>query len=267
MKRIGRIGSTIGFIMIFGTMAYIFLGTDKIDIMQSPIFKIGTYGGITVLILSSIVPVFSTLFGGRIKNGTPALGLVKSVKQTGTYVNEQPELELKMQVTEKNGEQFEAIVTSIVPLTQLAIVQENATIPVLVGADKKVGLPRTGDPQLSGEEMQSLLDIMAVKNGVISEESLEISKNGVESYATVKAMRPKNSLTAERVELELDLELTQVNQSIVSVTVVKTVPRASIDQLQPGRVISVIYLPQHPEKLVIKTGVDSNTLQAAFQGL
>ncbi|MBC1515058.1 hypothetical protein [Listeria immobilis] len=265
MKIVGSLGRAIGFIMIFGSMAYIFFNRDNMEVFSSSAFRYTLYGGIAILVISSILPLVLSGFGGRVKNGVPALGIIESVRQTGTYINEQPQVELKIQVTEESGKQFDTTITTIIPLTQLASFQINSPINVLVGENRKVGLPKAGDPTLSQEKMQSIFNVVAVKKGLISKESLEISQNGVESYATVKAMRPRGSLTAERVELELDLDLTKVDQSIVPVSVVKTFPGSSVEQLQPGRVVSVIYLPNQPEKLVIKTVADANTAQSAFQ--
>lgn len=120
MKIVGNLGRAIGFIMIFGSMAYIFFNRDNIDVFFSPVFRYTLYGGIAILVISSILPLMLSGFGGRVKNGVPALGLIESVRQTGTYINEQPQVELKVQVTEESGEQFETTITTIIPLTQLA---------------------------------------------------------------------------------------------------------------------------------------------------
>ncbi len=263
MKKLSRLLSALGTLSIIGTMIYIFLlsSSDLSTAIDSSLFRIGIYGGVALIVCSMLLSVFG-LSSTRVKNGEAALGIIRNITQTGTYVNEQPQVTIQLDVIKSSGENFQGEVTTIVPLTQLSAFQIGATIPVVTNDAQKVGLPKNGDPTLSQNEMQSLFEEFGIKQGFMDAEAVKIGREGVRSYATVIGMRPLNSMSAAKVDVSLDLEVTLKDDSKKSITVEKTVFNEALDQVQPGKVIEVIYLESDVEKLVIQT---KNTAKNAFQ--
>lgn len=51
MKIVGSLGRAIGLIMIFGSMAYIFLNRDNMEVFSSSAFRYTLYGGIAILVI------------------------------------------------------------------------------------------------------------------------------------------------------------------------------------------------------------------------
>ncbi|MBC1520881.1 hypothetical protein HB912_04345 [Listeria aquatica] len=255
MKNLSRILWTLGFIVIFGTIIYLifFRDTTSVDFFDNSIFRIGIYGGIGLLVISSIMSFVGTGNMMRIKNGEAALGIIRSLAQTGTYINQQPQVEMQVDVIKKTGESFQSSLKAIIPLTQLSALQIGAPIPVVTNEQQKVALPKAGEPTLTQEEMQELFEEFAVKTGMMDSEALKISKEGITSYATVIGMRPENSMSDAKVNVWLDLEVALKDNTTQPVSIKKTVLQEALDQVQPGKVIEVIYLEHDPEKLVIKT--------------
>ncbi|WP_088810788.1 MULTISPECIES: hypothetical protein [Listeria] len=254
MKKLSRLLSTLGSLSIVGTMIYIFfLSNDDLSVtVESSLFKIGIYGGIALIVCSTLLSLFG-LKSAKVKNGEAALGIIRNFTQTGTYVNEQPQVEIQLDVVKRSGENFQGQVTTIVPLTQLAALQIGAPIQVVTNDARKVGLPKNGDPTLSQDETQHLFEEFGIKQGFMDAEAVKIGREGVKSYATVTGMRPLNSMSDAKVTVSLDLEVALKDHTTKLVTVEKTVFNEALDQIQPGRVIEVIYLENNVEKLVIQT--------------
>lgn len=268
MKNISRILWSLGFIVIFGTIMYLifFRDTTSVDFFDNSIFRIGIYGGIGLLIISSILS-FVGIGSSRVKNGEAALGIIRSLTQTGTYLNQQPQVEMQVEVIKKSGESFQSSLKAFIPLTQLSALGVGAPIPVVTNEQQKVALPKAGDQALTQEEMQELFEEFAVKTGMMDAEALKISKEGITSYATVIGMRPENSMSDAKVNVWLDLEVALKDHTTQPVSTKKTVLQEALDQVQPGKVIEVIYLEHDPEKLVIKTkNVAGTVFNAALNG-
>lgn len=57
------------------------------------------------------------------ENGTPATGIITAIRQTGKYENNNPELEITMQVTSAAGEIYTTAQTKIIPQSQIPLHQ------------------------------------------------------------------------------------------------------------------------------------------------
>lgn len=62
--------------------------------------------------------------------GADGMGRVLGVRETGTLVNYQPELQLDLEVQSAQGQRFNAQCTAVVSPMNLARVQPGATVPV-----------------------------------------------------------------------------------------------------------------------------------------
>ncbi len=95
-------------------------------------------GVITVLVLvATLVIVFFVFRSIRadpaiLQNGTPAVGTIVQVWQTGTYLNNNPQLGMLLEVRPPNGQPYQAQVKAIVPLVNIPQFQPGATVPVKI---------------------------------------------------------------------------------------------------------------------------------------
>ncbi|PIR87945.1 MAG: hypothetical protein COU10_01745 [Candidatus Harrisonbacteria bacterium CG10_big_fil_rev_8_21_14_0_10_45_28] len=58
-----------------------------------------------------------------LENGTPATGIITAIRQTGKYENNNPELEITLQINSSTGEKYTATQTKIVPQSQIPLHQ------------------------------------------------------------------------------------------------------------------------------------------------
>ena len=74
---------------------------------------------------------------GRLRAaGEPASARVLSVRQTGTWVNTNPEVALELEVTRSGSAPYRLTLKAVVPQPQLAAVQPGQALRIRVAADR-----------------------------------------------------------------------------------------------------------------------------------
>lgn len=150
----------VGVLTVFGVGFSPFLAqqlwNDPFIMMQAWWYTPAIFAGFGLIFIPSIL---ANIFGvGRVKSGLPAVGVIKSIQQTGTYINEQPEVRLSLTVSRKGREKYDTELRTIIPLTSMSQFQPGSLIPLVVSVkdEHKVGLDLKG--RLSQEDIQQLLD-------------------------------------------------------------------------------------------------------------
>lgn len=168
-----------------------------------------------------------------------------------------------MTVTKQGEDKYDTALTTIIPLTSMAQFQPGSIIPLIVSEkDKmKVGLDLKG--QVSQMDLQALMNEQMVKQGV-SPELMEIAKTGEQAYAKIMDVTPMGEAGPNKIKLQFTLTITKSNGETFNVTTQKEVFSSQLSKLQQGSIIEVIYSPQDPSKLVIKTQVSESDVQQAF---
>ncbi len=67
-----------------------------------------------------------------LKTGTPAQAVIQQVWQTGTYVNNNPQIGMQLEVRPPNGMPYAAQVNAIIPLVNIPQFQPGAVVPVKI---------------------------------------------------------------------------------------------------------------------------------------
>ncbi|WP_225999133.1 hypothetical protein [Paenibacillus sp. BJ-4] len=257
--------TAIGVLLVFGVGFSPFLANylwdDPFLVMDASWFRPLIYTGFALIFLPGILEM---LFGGgKVKNGVPGVGIVTSVQQTGTYVNNQPQVKLGLTVTKQGEDKYDTVLTTIIPLTSMAQFQPGAIIPLVVSEkDKmKVGLDLKG--QLSQTDLQALMNEQMVKQGVLPE-LMENAETGEQAYAKVLDVTPLGEAGSNRIKLQFVLSVTKSNGDTFHTTVQKEIFASQLPKLQQGSIVEVIYSPQDPSKLVFKTQVSEAEIQQAF---
>jgi hypothetical protein len=135
---------------------------------MSAMFYIGPAIGIIVTVMSLIF-VFR-LFGGLQKaakeeqriltTGQPAGGQIINVQQTGTYINNQPQVVISLQVFPPNGQPYQTSLTKVVSMFQIPQFQVGAQVALridpanpmqvaIAGAQPMMGQPMMGQPPMA----------------------------------------------------------------------------------------------------------------------
>ncbi|CAI6078106.1 hypothetical protein PAECIP112173_02527 [Paenibacillus sp. JJ-100] len=260
-----RFFGVVGLLMVFGTglspAIAQWLWDDPFMAMQAWWFKPMIFTGIGLMILSSI---FGTSLGQRkIKTGMPAVGVVQSIQQTGTYINEQPEVRMALKVSRQGRDTYDTELRTIIPLTSLSQFQPGAIIPLVVSEkdERKVGLDQNG--MVSQEYMQQLLNEKMTQQG-IAPEMVDIARTGEKALAKVLDVTPMGSGHNGNIKLQLKLSITKPNGETFEVTTQKEILPSALPQVQQGHIINVFYSKQDPSKVALALQVQEEQLNQLF---
>lgn len=203
--------------------------------------------------IGNAFPGFGDL-SGRVPRSLVAapigMGTVVSAQRTGVSVNDQPQLEIVVDVTGSDGETFRGSFTRIIDITELAAVAPGACIPVRYRSDtREVALASDAAPQ----ELQHALNLVQVAKGHLTPQQLRIAQEGHATQAVVLAMTPTGEVRGDRSVLDLRLRVRRPDGTTFDLDQRKAVPPSGIAQVQPGMVVTVQYLPDDESQLTIAT--------------
>ncbi len=193
---------------------------------------------------------FASLTGGVPKAflGAPiGMGTVVSVARTGLSVNDQPQLDIQVDVDTPDGRTFRGTARQIVDLTEIGAVQPGAVLPVRYLPDGRVALATDA----SQHELQAALDQVQLAKGLITPKQLHIAQNGVEAQAVVLAMAPTGEVRQGRSVVRMTLRVTRQDRTMFDVAQEKALPPNAIGHVQPGSVVRVVYLPHDESEVAI----------------
>jgi hypothetical protein len=257
MKTISVIGLAVGLALTAVWLAGGLVGDDPSAWMN------GWLAG-PLLLLFGVPMLFSMskVFGGglaALTGGVPkefrgapiGMGTVVGVTRTGLSVNDQPQLDIRLDVDTADGRTFPGTARQVVDLTDLATVVPGAVLPVRYLADGRVVLATDAAPH----EMQAALDRVQVAKGLLTPHQLRITEEGVDASAIVLAMTPTGQTPDGRSALRLTLRVTRPDGSTFDVTQDKEVPPVAIGRVQPGMVVRVMYLPHDESDVAVLTSL------------
>lgn len=215
-----------------------------------------------LLLLFAVPMLFGTsgLLGGglaALSGGVPkefrgapiGMGTVVGVARTGLSVNDQPQLDIRMEVDTADGRTFPATARQVVDITDLSAVQPGAILPVRYLSDGRAVLA-TDAPQ---HELQAALDRVHVAKGYLTPHQLRITEEGVDTSALVLDMAPTGQTPDGRTALRLTLRVTRPDGTTFDVTQDKKLPPTSIPQVQRGMVVRAMYLPEDESDVAVLT--------------
>ena len=123
--------------------------------MTNMMFYIGPAIGVIVTVVSVIFMI--RVFGGLAKankeaarilsTGQPATGQIASVQQTGTYVNNNPQVSLLINVTPQQGAPYQAQLTKIVSMFEIPQYQVGAALDLRVDPANPMSIAIAGPLQ------------------------------------------------------------------------------------------------------------------------
>lgn len=217
-----------------------------------------------VLLVSAVPVLFSVankLNGGlaALRGAVPrafhdapiGIGTVVSVSRTGLTVNDQPQLDIELNIDTPNGLKFRGTARQLVDMMELGAVHPGAVLPVRYLPDGQVTLAIDA----SRDELQTAFDRVQLANGLITPKQLHITENGIDAQAVVLAMIPTGEIRGDRSVVTLALRVTRPNGTMFDLTQQKALPPGAIAQTQPGSAVRVRYLPQDESEVTIRTAL------------
>jgi hypothetical protein len=179
------------------------------------------------------------------------MGTVVAVSRTGLSVNDQPQVDIQLDVDTPNGMSFRGTARQIIDITELASVRPGAVLPVRYLPDGQVTLAIDA----AQDELQAALNRVHMAKGHITPKQLHIAENGIDAKAVVLAMAPTGEIRHGRSVVSLTLRVTRPDRTMFDLTQQKALPPSAVPQLQPGSAISVKYLPHDESEVTVVTAL------------
>ncbi|MFI5536669.1 hypothetical protein ACIA5H_09785 [Nocardia sp. NPDC051900] len=202
--------------------------------------------------------ILSALTGrnsAEFRDGLTGLGTVRSVRQTGVTVNDQPQVHVEFSVEGSDGKIFHSSAKMIVPLTELALLRAGVVLPVryLPGRTDKVEVDLSGDAAAAQHAMNESL----IRKGITTRHKLDIAERGIATQAVVQSLSVTGNIRDGHSEVELGLVVTRPDGSSFATRVTKFLAPASVGRVQVGRVLRAHYLPENESEVVIALPVNA----------
>ncbi|ONI76098.1 hypothetical protein ALI144C_35975 [Actinosynnema sp. ALI-1.44] len=179
------------------------------------------------------------------------MGTVVAVSRTGLSVNDQPQVDIQLDVDTPNGMSFRGTARQIIDMTELMAVRPGAVLPVRYLPDGQVTLAIDA----AQDELQAALNRVQMAKGHITPKQLYIAETGIDAKAVVLSMAPTGEIRDGRTIVSLTLRVTRPDRSMFDLTQQKSVPPSAVPHLQPGSAVSVKYLPHDESEVTIVTSL------------
>ncbi|WP_330251697.1 hypothetical protein OG874_37095 [Nocardia sp. NBC_00565] len=223
--------------------------------MALPIIAITVVPIVFAFTGDGILQAFTGHNSAEFRDGLLGIGTVKSFHQTGLTVNDQPQIRIEFGVEGVDGKIFDAQAKMIVPLTELALLQPGVVLPVRYRPDRpdKVEVDRSGDMSAAQQAMNESM----LRKGFTTRAKLDIAERGSTAQAVVQTLSVPGEIRNGHSKIELGLVVTRPDGTTFATRVEKFLPPASVGQVQVGRIISVHYLPENEQEVVVALQVNA----------
>lgn len=180
-----------------------------------------------------------------------AIGTLVSSRATGSSVNDQPQVELVLDVETATGDTFRGTARTIVNQAELAQLSPGRTFAVRHLESGRLAV----DPDASAEELQQSLYASRVARGLLTPQQVEVATRGTDATAVVMQMRPTGEISHGHAVLHLELRVTRLDGTTFDAVRDMPIPSASVGELQTGKLVEVRYLPSDESYVAVSTRV------------
>jgi hypothetical protein len=225
-------------------------------------------GGVAILLL---------LWGRRMRRGyqeaqrlkvqgIPGQARIVSMRQTGVYMNEQPQIELTLEVTTAMQGPYQVVVKEWVPLMLLGRLTNGLPLPVKVDPirpdnlviewDSAMGSPMAGAPtgigMGSGMSVPPQADTTQYAPQAREAEKARLLATGVPGNATVVSATATGQVDSEgRPVYDLVLTIEVPGQPPMQGPARTGIPADRVDQLEPGDTVPLKVDPANPTVMTV----------------
>ncbi|GAB2509797.1 hypothetical protein [Nocardia heshunensis] len=252
--------------LVFGVLAvgyYLWHGLTSNDVfgwvgpqMALPIIALTIVPIVFAFSGDGIMSAFTGNNSSQFRNGLVGLGTVEGVRQTGVYLNEQPQVRIDFRVEGSDGKVFPSHAKMIVPLTQLALLRPGVVLPVryLPGKTEKVEVDQSGDTTAAQEAMNAA----NIRKGFTTPAKIDIARRGIAAQAVVRSLSVPGEIRDGHTRLDLVLVVTRPDGSTFETRTEKFLAPAMVSLVQVGRIVGVHYLPENEQEVVLSLPVNSS---------
>jgi hypothetical protein len=230
-------------------------------------FLTGAILGVTGLLLAMWARRWQRGFAEaqRIKaTGVPGTARIVGMRQTGVTMNEQPQIELNLEVTTSMQGPYQVVVKEYVPLMLIGTLSSGAPLPVKVDPanpntviiewENALGGGTTGAPAMAGAGMVSPAeaDSSQMDPRLREAEKERLLESGIEGTATVLSSRATGQTDSEgRPVYDLMLRIEIPGQQPMQGPARTGVPTERVDRLETGDTVTIKADPANPSSMTI----------------
>lgn len=244
-----------GFIAACVVLAVLWLYTGFTWDERSPFYNDWLVILISVLmVLPFTFQLTSTPSDREFAGGLLGVGTIVEVHRTGTTVNDQPEMDIVMDVEESSGDTFRATGRRVVDITSLGALTQGALLPVRYTPNRKDGKVMI-DLEATDQEVSDLVHEAAFARGEIKSRALQIYRTGTHATALILETKPTGEIRDGAAVVELALRVTRPDGTTFDTRTEKAVLPIGIPGVQPGHVVAARYLPDDETDVSIEMRV------------
>ena len=249
MKIVGKILLFAGIASIVATfvsMIVMFMGPIETWGDNTGLIITFAVVGVPLLIIGIMLNTFSG-HSGAVKTGVLVIGSLVEARQTGMYVNEQPQLLLTFSFKTADGRLITASDKKVVSFVDLAQFQPGAMFPLRYDPSnpEKIML----DFNVDQATMENLIKQYKIATGQITQETYSVIENGVHARGVIISSHPTGSIVDNKSEMFLQLKVTRPDGSTYDVEVTKPIPQEGIPHTVPGSIVEVFYMPNNEKDI------------------
>jgi hypothetical protein len=192
--------------------------------------------------------------------GVPGTARIVALQQTGMYLNEQPQVELTLEVTSSMQGPYQVVVKEWVPLIMLGRLTSGIPLPVKVDPMNPNNLVIEWDSSMGAAPVASMGAVMppaAADTSGYPEEARDAEKErllatGIAGTATVVSASPTGSNDSEgRPVYDLVLRIEVPGQQPMQGPARTGIPPERIDRLEPGDTVPLRIDPANPTVMTV----------------
>jgi hypothetical protein len=187
--------------------------------------------------------------------GVPGTARILAMAQTGMYLNEQPQVELTLEVTSSVQGPYQVVVKEWVPLIMLGRLSSGAPLPVKVDPMNPNNLVIEWDSSLAPAGASSPppeADTTAYSAEAREAEKERLLATGMAGTATVLSATPTGqSDSEERPVYDLMLRIEVPGRDPMQGPARTGIPQERVDQLEPGDTVPLKVDPANPAVMTV----------------
>lgn len=230
-------------------------------------FLTGAILGVTGLLLAMWARRWQRGFAEaqRIKaTGVPGSARIVGMRQTGVTMNEQPQIELNLEVTTSMQGPYQVVMKEYVPLMLIGTLSSGAPLPVKVDPanpntviiewENAFGGGLSGAPAIAGAGTMppANADSSQMDPGLRQAEKERLLESGIQGTATVLSSRATGQTDSEgRPVYDLMLRIEIPGQQPMRGPSRTGVPPERVDRLEAGDTVTIKADPANPSSMTI----------------
>lgn len=248
--------------MAIGIVVFLIVGIAG----EIELYEVLLFGGITIVVyFVFIYPMIirPLLLENRLKKtGKKATAKIIKIQDTGTTINDNPQVKLTVEVTPEYGTPYTTVLKQVISRLEVHLFKPGVLLNVLVDPkdQKKIILDTSGYDK-SGGDVNTVpvgpwagvsRDEVQRRLKDLDEKSKKILADGISARAIVKKYTYLGvNVNGENPLAELELEVLPDDKPAFSVTTQGVIAATSVDKYQPGEEIYIKYDSYNFKKVAI----------------